>query len=133
MRIFRRLTRACARNRLVLPGLVLLSLTLVTPLAAIDQKITVLSSIPCSKWVKDRKEEAEDKPFYSSSAVVDSLWLNGFLTGLNTADPGNKDLLGAIDAPTIVLWVDRHCQRFPNDDLYDAGRALFKELKKLSK
>ena len=130
MGIFRSAALIRTRGLSMLQTLVMLSLMLGAPLAVADRTITVLSLVTCNKWVEDRKQEAADRP---NSASLDLIWINGVLTGLNAAYPADKDFLRAVDAPTIVLWVDRHCQRFPKSDLFDAGKELFKELKKLSK
>ncbi|HEY2967293.1 MAG TPA: hypothetical protein VGK75_02910 [Casimicrobiaceae bacterium] len=93
---------------------------------------TVLTPITCKEWNNDRKLEKRNRELMdSSAAITHKIWLNGFLTGLNVADNSGKDVLRTIDAPTVVLWVDRHCSQNPDSDLVDAATRLFIELRKI--
>jgi hypothetical protein len=86
--------------------------------------VTVKGMKSCGAWVKDRAEQ----PAPSLSTMVDSAWLDGYLSGVAVAR--NIDFLKGVDENTIKLWMDNYCSSHPLDLIGYAADALSIELKK---
>jgi hypothetical protein len=86
--------------------------------------VTVKGMKSCAAWLRSRAEQ----PAPSSGALVDSAWLDGYLSGVAVAR--NIDFLRGIDQRIIKSWMDNYCTKHPSDLMGDAADALSVELKK---
>ena len=90
---------------------------------AVADGVTVKGMQSCGAWVKDRAEQ----PAPSLSAIANSAWLAGYLSGVAVAR--NIDFLKGVDDNTVRLWTDNDCSRHSSDLMGDAADALSVELK----
>jgi hypothetical protein len=95
---------------------------------------TVFNEPACKDWQKNIENEknVSSKIYDRYGRLIDNAWLLGFVSGYNASHPTDKDLLGAIDSGTVILWMDRFCKNNPGSSLYDGSKKLLEELLKIT-
>ncbi len=77
----------------------------------------------CGTIAKDHEEDRWSK-------VIDSAWVNGYITSYNNYEHTGEDVAKGIDAAAIDLWIYNYCKENPLDNLHDATRELVNEFVK---
>ena len=87
-------------------------------------RYTVLGSgiNSCGKWTEARKEKALD-------GIIDTSWVNGYLTAYNIYTPGINDITKNIDLEGWAAWIDNYCISNPLNNITNASFALVHFLK----
>lgn len=64
--------------------------------------------------------------------VIDSIWILGYISGVNSRAPGGDRLVGRsfTDGPTVIMWLRNYCQSHALDLLPSAAEALRAEFSK---
>ena len=103
----------------VLMSLALLATTLVaTAVQARADDVAVRGAATCQAFLDAKRNSVEE-------ALKDLTWFLGYMSGLAVAN--HVDVLGAGNsAQSVVTWVDTYCQRYPENDLSDAGNLYYK-------
>ena len=78
----------------------------------------------CGTWL-DNREADDDDPW---ETIIDSQWVNGYLTGRQDGEASGLTEQQTSDAAARNIWLDNYCQANPLDDLTDAARGLWHEL-----
>lgn len=92
---------------------------------------TTIANSQCSVWTERRAEALSETTFGFAASWSLEGWILGSISTLNALSHGQPNVLKAIDARTVHLWVDRYCAKYPNKDLLDASFELFVELEKI--
>jgi hypothetical protein len=71
--------------------------------------VTVVGSVSCAKWKKDRDEDSWAK-------VANTAWLVGFFAGIT--DSTGKNYLAAANIDSLELAMDDYCQAHPFKNTY---------------
>jgi len=87
---------------------------------AFSQKL--IGRYDCGIWLNQKSETSKS-------------WLLGYMSGLNTMYvnsglSGKKDLLEAISADQIYIWMNNYCQKNPLKTLDAGAISLFVEIGK---
>lgn len=67
----------------------------------------------CSTYLAARKAGGFEEISYKN-------WIMGYLTAVNQSTPKTYNILGESDIPGALAWLDRHCQKYPEDTMYMA-------------
>lgn len=87
---------------------------------------TTFGNPSCGQWVAAfEKEKSND---LSWTMLNKQSWLVGYMSGINSSEYLNVDILKNTDADSIYLFVDNYCREHPLDDVTDAAMALYSEL-----
>lgn len=87
------------------------------------QPISVFSfqDTSCGSWVKSASDAGERQLYL--------LWMRGFVSGYNA---GSNDRTVTLDAmpnqETLVLYIDKYCQKNPLNPFFGAAFELVKEI-----
>ena len=73
----------------------------------------------CGVWIEARKHEDD-----TIDAVIFSVWVSGFVSGVGYANINLKDS----DPDGRANWIDNYCKAHPLDDVSNAAQALVNEL-----
>lgn len=79
-------------------------------------------TISCGEWQQHRSSG------YKANSYQAQAWVDGFLSGINTAGDGPDFLAPKPDAVAFYAWIDNYCREKPLDALIQAAFALKKEL-----
>ncbi len=78
----------------------------------------------CGQWTEDQRRNEPDK-------YIDQEWVEGFLTGYNSAGTNGVFNLGhGIDVPALNEWVTNYCSAHPLDTIAVAAAWLKIDLRK---
>lgn len=84
-------------------------------------------TISCAEWQKYRV--ANDRPH----AIQAEAWLDGYLSGYNSASDDIDFLDSKPNTVALYAWVDNYCASNPLDSLIVAAFKLRKELQSRAK
>lgn len=75
---------------------------------------TIIGSFSCENWLKESENfnKIGSMPFAS---LAQKRWALGYLSGANSAL--SQDMLRNIDSETIFLWVDKECNKTPDEQV----------------
>lgn len=90
-----------------------------------DGNFTVLSvgTKSCGTIVSDFNKDDWPK-------LINSVWVGGFITAINSEAHNGKNVAEGIDASARDLWIYNYCKSNPLDSLFRATDALLGELRK---
>lgn len=71
---------------------------------------TIIGSVPCAKWAKDRQEDGWSK-------VANTAWLTGYFAGI--ADSTGKNFLAGANIEDMEAAMDDYCHTHPQKSIYD--------------
>ena len=75
----------------------------------------------CDAWTEARKNNALDSQPYE-------IWVQGFLSGINSTGVMGIDILESGDHENWLVWIDNYCQQKPLDKIYTGVSQLADEL-----
>ena len=61
----------------------------------------------------------------AQSAMEDSAWVLGFLSGIGFVHTNGDDPLDGMDAQGVWAWIDNYCQAYPIKYISDAAAAFY--------
>ena len=80
--------------------------------------VTMIGIYDCGEWFNPQKRSFA------------KTWLNGYLSGLSSAQPLGQDVLKkSTSTDQIYLYIDNYCKANPLKNLAHAGNELFLEMK----
>jgi hypothetical protein len=89
-----------------------------TQIAAQEQAVLGQGNVSCDAWLNDRRGNHAEA---SSRAA----WILGYVTAFNQY--GSKpegDVSGGMGTEGLMAWIDDHCGRRPDDNLYKASASF---------
>jgi hypothetical protein len=86
--------------------------------AAESRYTTIIGRSSCETW---QIEQADNS---SWSQIVNSAWLFGYMSGLNSSGDWPADLLADIDAETIKDWMKKYCNENPSSNVARGASEL---------
>ena len=82
----------------------------------------------CGEWLEAR---SDPDPIVRSREHFYVSWVQGYLVGLNFANP--KEYPDPPDGSAIAPWLDNHCRNHPLDELIQAANDLSLDLLRRSR
>ena len=97
----------------------LIAMTVSSPVLA--EKVTkAIGDVDCGRWIKDT----------GNMKSLNTIWLVGFMTGLNFGDAQMRNSLEKVSVQQIFLWMDNFCKANPLKTISYGGYELMDELRK---
>jgi len=93
------------------------------PIAAQEQAVLGQGNVSCDAWLNDRREN-------SAQASGRIAWILGYITAFNQY--GSKpagDVSAGMGTDEIMVWIDDHCGRHSDDNIYKASAAFVEEFR----
>lgn len=72
---------------------------------------------PCSVYLAAGKKGSADLDVFND-------WIMGYLSAFNVIVPNTYNILGDMDFPTVQVWLQNHCQKFPRELFINAVARL---------
>jgi hypothetical protein len=82
-----------------------------------EYRVVGYGNTSCGTWMTDRKEK-------SWLASIDSAWVEGFITAMDTNNPKINRATRATDSDGLAAWIDIYCAAHPLDNLSRASEEL---------
>ena len=99
-------------KKLFISGLIML---LAGPVMAADEHgqywIYGVGRQSCSTYLAARKTGGFEELSYKN-------WIMGYLTAVNQSTARTYNILGESDIQGALAWLDRHCEKSPDDTIY---------------
>jgi hypothetical protein len=97
--------------------LIMLAMATVWPVLAADENgvywIYGVGRQNCSTFLEARKAGGFEEISYKN-------WIMGYLTAVNHTTPHTYDILGKAEIQGALTWLDRHCEKYPDETMYMA-------------
>jgi hypothetical protein len=90
--------------------------------------VTEIGFITCKRWLGDRIEQRKPGEINSLASDIDTFWLLGYLSGLNSMAITHNDVIADVDYKIAVDWTDAYCKKHQTENISAAGNALFLKL-----